>query len=203
MIIRCPQCKKQYNLKSSHPQALLGKQFTCPNCGFSVPFTVLLKNSTPDNPALHTHIVGSGGNGGGQAMGGQPTQVFGQPTQVAGNHTHVYGQQEVIQKQMVYLEVEGTQQRFQLQMGTYILGRNSIDSPATIKLAPDPYMSRRHAQLDVIHRGGNLICAITAFPNANPVYINGQQLPPTKAILLKSGVTIQMGMTKVKFVQNA
>lgn len=203
MIIRCPQCKKQYNLKSSHPQALLGKQFTCPNCSFSVPFMVLLKNSTPDNPDLHTHIVGSGANGARQPMGGQSTQVFGQPTQVASNHTHIYGQQAFMQNQQVYLEIEGTQQRFPLQMGTYILGRNSVDSPATIKLAPDPYMSRSHAKLDVLYRGGQLICAITAFPNANPVYINGQALPPTKAILLKNGVTIQMGMTKIKFVQNA
>lgn len=180
----CPGCHKQYTVKTQNPDTLGSKEFRCPKCGFSAPFSILLGNQVADNPALHTHIAG------GMPQNGGLSPVAGQKTKVV---------EQMAAQPPMYLVVSSTERSYRLMPGVYILGRASSDSKATLRLAPDPYMSRQHARLTVTAAYGKVQCQLSGLASANPIYVNNKKLEEGSAVTLKYGDKILLGMTEVLF----
>lgn len=183
--LTCPGCHKQFKLNVANQTTLMTKIFKCPQCGFSVPFSVMM-NKGKTSASLETHI----------AVGKQPidgrTQIVGGETHVAVPHSKVNAS----------LMVEKTGKRFNLQAGTYILGRDSQDSTATLRIAADPYMSRQHAQLVVGIINGKVTCHLSALKSSNPVYVNNLKLSTDSSVVLKNQDRILLGMTLLIYTQN-
>lgn len=174
-VITCPICKKQYKLSVNDPSSLAKKTFTCPNCKYSAPFTTLIKG-------LSNSAVTNGGSA---------------PAPQVHNATKV--KPMTGQTPKAYLTVVGTNSRFVLEQGMYVMGRRSSDSTATLQLAPDISMSRQHARMAVKMVGGKLMAQVMSMKAANPVFLNGMVCPEGKPCSLKSGDTLQLGTTKVVF----
>lgn len=163
----------------------MNKQFRCPKCGCSAPYSSLMGGAgTQDNPALHTHIAGGG-------MSHSTESGFGE------QKTRVAGQAMMGMKSKMALVVESTGMSFPLMPGTYILGRASSDSRATLKLAPDPYMSRQHAKLVVGAVNGKMQCQLCGLASANPIFVNGKKIDTGSVVAIKVGDKILLGMTNI------
>lgn len=181
--ILCPQCGGRFTLRAPDLQAMASKSFRCPKCGFSAPFGQLMANAGHAQPTapsfsspLHTHIGGAPNMGGG----------FSGKTAV---HT---------QSGLAQLEVMGTGRTFPLSQGVYTLGRDSVDSRASLKIAPDKFMSRLQARLQISSVNGSANCQIIGISATNPVFVNSSRLEPDQVVKLKNGDIILLGMTKVK-----
>lgn len=168
--IICPQCGSRFTLKVPNPNALVNKTFKCPKCGYSSGYPELLSNATVGHASL-------------------PGQNS--PMAAPGNHTQIASPGN--QGNLV-LTVQTTGMRFALAEGQYTLGRDSADSKASLRLAPDPYMSRLHAGL-VVARGK---ARITNQSNTSPIGINGQALKFGHSAYLNNGDNLQIGATDIK-----
>lgn len=196
--ISCPACRRNFTLRAPNPAALMQKTFRCPKCGTVTPFQTLLGRAgvpvppqtsggglAPANP-LKTHLAGPQVP---PAFGGGHTQV------------HIPGATEPASSSSSYLMVKSSGRRFPLQAGEHILGRDSADSNATIRLAADPYMSRAHAHLTVTHLAGGVArVVLTGMNSRNVVYVNNSRLYPGSTVELHPGDEILLGMTTVKYM---
>ena len=183
-IITCPVCKKKYKLTTENLSQLSNQVFTCPNCKFTAPFPTVLKGLGGEKPNLTQEMpplppTPPGGGGGSH----NPTKVNKNPAQ----------------QHQVFLTVAGTNSRFILNPGLYILGRKSSDSQATLQLAPDISMSRLHARLSVQIVEGKPMAQIIGLKENNPVIINGKLLPFARPYTLKNGDILQLGRTQCQF----
>ncbi len=174
--IACSNCRHAFIIKITNPEALRGKSFQCPKCGVRFPFDRLLQKMSAD--ALHTHI------------GGGNTDDLTPPN----GHTRVAQQTNA----RAILTVDGSVSEFKLSPGTYILGRDSSDSRATLRIAPDQFMSRAHATLKVEAAGNRLQASITPMKSANAIFINNDRLEYGRSCMLKDGDRILLGMTTVR-----
>lgn len=179
-IITCPICRKQYKLTPKDPSTLAQKSFTCPNCRYTAPFPTLIKDLAAPQP-----ITRSDGN---DSI--HPNQRIHSATKVT---------QNVGMQSKAYLTVIGSNARFVLNQGVYVLGRKSSDSTATLQLAPDISMSRQHARLAVQMVGGRLMAQIIGLKANNPIFINGKVYAAGQPCTLKAGDKLQLGMTKIVF----
>lgn len=192
MIITCPNCQRRFELRSKKPNL-----FVCPKCNHRAPFQSVVGDggSSPMDvpPAFDAAALDVNDN----ASQNQETQVFNQqpvnqhePTRmvVACGHLHVLSRNSVVRD-------------ITLSVGMHTLGRMSTDSQATIKIAPDPYMSRIHAsmKIDVTPDGQVRYVISPAKPN-NPVVLDNSQLPFGKSAILRNGCKIRMGETEMMFV---
>ena len=107
--------------------------------------------------------------------------------------------QNVGMQAKAYITVIGSNAKFVLNQGIYVLGRKSSDSTATLQLAPDISMSRQHARLAVQLVGGRLMAQIVGLKANNPIIINGKMYAVGQPCTLKSGDKIQLGMTSIVF----
>lgn len=138
-----------------------------------------------------THIAG-----GGSSASGPETHIAGGGGYAGGNKTQVAD----VQKRPLLI-VESMKRSFRLSNGEYILGRESSDSQANIKLAPDPYMSRCHARLRVGRTAnGEMAANLTAMNSQNDIFINNKRLPVGATARLRPGDVILLGTTKVKYI---
>ena len=176
--VQCPGCGSGFTVKAASIESLSGKMFRCPKCGVTLPFARVLTGAVapgamPPQQALHTHIAG--------APTGSP---MGAPakTRVAGGAAAG-----------ITLRLDATGQAFPLGPGTYTLGRDSSDSNATVKLAPDRYMSRMQASL-TIGPGGASIAGLSP---TNPIIVNGNRVDMGKPVALRNGDRLQLGMTNI------
>lgn len=174
----CPICRKPFRLTVKDPSAMGRKQFSCPNCHYSAPFSTIVRNlpqpitrpepkdTQPIGPAMHSATRVSPGIG---------------------------------MQSSAYLTVIGSNARFVLNQGVYVLGRKSSDSTATLQLAPDISMSRQHARLSVQLVAGKLMAQIVGLKANNPVFVNGKMFAAGQSCTLKSGDSLQLGMTRILF----
>lgn len=179
-IITCPICRKQYKLTPKDPSTLAQKTFSCPNCRYTAPFTTLIKDLAAPQP-----VTRSEGNDA--------------PPVNHGIHSATRVSPGVGMQSKAYITVIGSNARFVLNQGIYVLGRKSSDSTATLQLAPDISMSRQHARLAVQLVGGRLMAQIIGLKASNPIIINGKMFAAGQPYTLKSGDKIQLGMTRVVF----
>ena len=168
--IKCPRCGKGYNLKARSLQTLESRPFRCPNCDYVAPFGNLMRpsNRGPMPPQMQFNAGGPRVN---------KTRVSVNPGEMR-------------------LMIPGGRS-IAVTAGTHIMGRDSRDSDASLKIAPDRYMSRRHARLDVTSIGVGVDCRITPLASANDVFVNNRRLLPNETEQLRNGDKILLGMTTI------
>ncbi|MBR2016638.1 MAG: FHA domain-containing protein [Prevotella sp.] len=179
-IITCPICKKQYKLTPKDPSALTKKNFTCPNCHYTTSFTVLIKELNTQHPSNNIGDTG-----------------YAEMNQK--KHLATKISQNIGMQQKAYITIIGTNAKFVIDQGVYILGRKSSDSTATLQLSPDISMSRQHARLTVQIVGGKLMAQIIGLKTNNPIFVNGKVYMVGQPCTLRDGDKIQLGMTKILF----
>ena len=176
---KCPKCLRDISLKAESKESLMTAVFQCPHCGQSTPFATIFgaraQAPSPARQDLHTHIAGYGAAAG---MGQMPFQK----TRVA-------------QAGPLAIVVEDTGRRIPVGVGSHILGRESSDSSASVKLAPDPYMSRLHARLDIMREGNRVSCRIQPLRSSNAVIVNSSRLEEGETMMLKPNDKVVLGMT--------
>ena len=123
-----------------------------------------------------------------------------EPAQISQRmHSATRVSQNVGMQSKAYISVIGSNARFVLNQGIYVLGRKSSDSTATLQLAPDISMSRQHARLAVQMVGGKLMAQIIGLKANNPIFVNGKVYVAGQPCTLKSGDKLQLGMTRIVF----
>ena len=179
-IITCPICRKQYKLTPKDPSTLAQKTFSCPNCRYTTPFPTLIKELATPQPITRSEGV-------------EPAPLYQKM------HSATKVSQNIGLQSKAYITVIGSNARFVLNQGIYVLGRKSSDSTATLQLAPDISMSRQHARLAVQMVGGKLMAQIIGLKANNPIFVNGKVYPAGQPCTLKSGDKLQLGMTRIVF----
>lgn len=208
--IKCQKCGRNYALTAPNPSALINKQFTCKRCGYTDLFGNLFAAA-----GVHVAAPPTGGvSSGPMPAGGLHTQIGGAPqnlkTQIGGavapgaigampGMMTEQGKTQMANKPIGTLTVKESGKAFRFGQGVYILGRDSSDGSADIKIAPDPYMSRQHAKLSAANVGGIATCLLTCTSQSNPIYINGQKINSSTPTPLRNGDKILLGMTNVVF----
>lgn len=200
MIIKCPSCGRRFELRHKAPMT-----FSCPKCKYRAPFSEVIENehaSMMDIPPTF--------NGNATVQDSRPTEVvnvndkdgkttvYNIDSQVESNDkTKVVfktGHLHVMQGNCIVKDIK-------FGVGVYTLGRMSSDSTASIKIAPDNYMSRVHARMKVVPSTGPVNQYIlTPLKDNNPVYVENREIPYGKSAVLRSGCKIVMGATTIIFV---
>lgn len=177
--IICPGCKSNFILKAPSLQGMVSKTFRCPKCGLSTSFGQLLSRGG-QQPPLRTRIGGTPGMA-------PPAH---NSTRIANN---VNGK--------LVLEVKELGRVYPLGEGTYTIGRESGDSRASLKIAPDRYMSRQQAVLEIrpssSFPGSPLTARISNISTTTPIYVNETKLETGQSANIKNGDLLLLGMTKV------
>lgn len=179
-VFSCPICLQRYKLTPNDPSTLAHKSFTCRKCRYSAPFPSVIKNLPAPQPITHSEVKDA-------------------PQANQGMHYATKVSPAAGTQSKAYITVMGSNARFVLTQGVYVLGRKSSDSTATLQLAPDISMSRQHARLAVQAVGGKLMAQIIGLKANNPVYVNGKMYAAGQPCTLKAGDRLQLGMTRILF----
>lgn len=191
LVITCPICRRKFKI-TGDPNVFKNDAFRCPKCGYAAPFSVVLNwnqytTTKPTSSPQHT------------------SDIANKKTTIATNipapneKTKISSEDAPSPSTEAYLSMPALNRRFKLKQGNFVLGRNSSDSKADIRLAPDPYMSREQALLRVGRSGNQTICQLTPLKTNNPVYLNGQPISLNTMATLHSGDKITMGKTTINF----
>lgn len=204
--LSCPKCGKKFKLTVQDESKLLAHNFMCNKCGFQTPFVNMLphlkeladkKNSNDGSGAFPaTHISSNA------------TAATGPKTHIAQPHTGNNDSTDPNAEGLspvkpangslpVYFEVDKTKRKLWLRPGSFILGRDSNDSCATIKVASDPYMSRQCAKLDVKLSHNSVRLDLTPLKSKNQVYINNVPLSESETKALRLGDKVLLGSTTI------
>lgn len=177
-LIECPKCRRRFTLNAGNLAAVASRPFRCPKCGFAAPFGQLMNKAGQPSAHPRTHIAG-----------GSLGDTGGKTKMVSADRS-------------VLLLIENSGRSFPVPQGSYTLGRESSDSCASLKIAPDPYMSRLHARFDVGMDPGGMPCRITALNSANAVFVNNRRLECGQTEELHDGDRILLGMTTLRLRVN-
>lgn len=196
MIITCPSCKRRFELRSKIPSI-----FHCPKCHYQAPFQSILdqnsQSATDVPPVFDATTMKSSINSEQAFDPNQPTQVYvgnGTPQQDKTKLVVTCGHLHILNNNSVVKDVA-------LKLGTPTLGRLSSDSQASIKIAPDPYMSRIHARMKIsLEADGQVQYIITPVKQNSPIFLENKQIPFGKSAILHNGCKIKMGETEMLFV---
>lgn len=169
--LSCPDCGAKYTLKAPSLNAVRGKIFNCPKCACSAGYEELipgLADEASEMPSRHIAAPEFSRQAARQMVNGAEGRLL--------------------------LHVPTTGKTFGLSNGRYTLGRDSSDSRATVKLAPDPYMSRMHAMLIVNANQARL----TNQSNTSLITLNGNTIPFGRSANIAPGDTLVIGQTEIK-----
>lgn len=91
--------------------------------------------------------------------------------------------------------------KYQLAMGSNMVGRKATTSSAHIQIETDDlYMSRNHAEIQVKKSDtGRYLYYFQNARNKNASYVNGQLVKDGDCLILEGGETIRMGHTEFRF----
>lgn len=174
--IQCPGCHKNYVVKTESLENLAQGMFKCPKCQLSTPFSRLISTrvAPPQRPIPipRPNVAGAA-----KKMPGAVGKTL------VSSSAHP----------IMSLSVKETGKTFSLGAGTYTLGRDSNDSRASLRVAPDVHMSRLQATLQVSPHA----CVITPLAAVNPIMINGRPVSNGEPVRLKNGDKIFMGVTNL------
>lgn len=172
-LIMCPKCKAK--LKVKNPKALDVVEVLCPHCSTRLRVTFSLE-SKPRTTDYET-VIGS-------ALSGYDVNTV-LAAKKTGSH---------------YRLVSGDRQ-YELADGENTIGRHSQTPQSTIQVITDSRrMSRRHARIEVVRLGdGSARARISNWENKNRTLVNGHELQGDDVLMLKDGMTIEMGDVKFRF----
>lgn len=103
-------------------------------------------------------------------------------------------------KKLGVIQYQGKE--YKLAPGANIIGRKASSSSATVQIdTDDRTMSRCHITIEVTTtQSGDYIYYLYTAKNMNATNINGQKIAEGDKIILSGSETIEMGLTKVKFI---
>lgn len=90
-------------------------------------------------------------------------------------------------------------ERYKLDEGRTIIGRDDDDEPSDISLAGDDTISRRSVSIDIVPDEYGFDYILKVLNAANPVKVNGKQVRQGEKIYLDLGDVITLGHTNLKF----
>lgn len=99
------------------------------------------------------------------------------------------------------IKVLSTGRCFQLKEGTNVLGRVAKSGTADLKISSDPYMSRRHLQIDVVKTSHGLEHRLVEIDSKNIIILNGRPIQRGDVLKLTFGDRMILGQTEVLFDQ--
>lgn len=97
------------------------------------------------------------------------------------------------------IKVLATGRCFQLKEGTNVLGRVASSGTADLKISHDPYMSRRHLQVDVVKTPLGLEHRLVEIDSKNIIVLNGRPIQRGDVLKLNVGDRMMLGRTEVAF----
>lgn len=100
------------------------------------------------------------------------------------------------------IRVMSTGQTCELQIGSLVIGRVAKSGTADIQITDDPYMSRRHVQIDVIRSAQGLQHRLVEIGCKNTPKVNGNSIRPGDIIPLKFGDIITMGRSEIRLEES-
>lgn len=166
----------------------------CPSCHRELSFDEIpgWQNMIVECPACHFKANASVYQSGNASQGGQGCDD--DPT-IIGNGKDTYPTNQ----DCGCLRIEGTMKVFNLHKGINIIGRIADTGTADIRIAKDPYMSRRHVRIDVVDGAHGLEYHLVEINSKNIVQFNGKPIQRGDVLLLKFGDKLHLGHTDVIF----
>lgn len=169
----------------------MGKIFlVCPNCRTRLSFPEVpgYQDKIVECPICHFKAKANVYQGGAAAKGGQGSDD--EATQLPGSMM----QQKF---DMGQIRVATTNQRCPLKMGTNVIGRIAQSGKADIQITQDPYMSRRHLQIDVIKTPHGIEHHLVEINSKNIIVLNGEPIQRNDILNLQFGDKLTLGKTDV------
>ena len=167
--IVCPSCRAK--LSFNEMVGWQEKFIECPHCHFKSKASV---------------YQGGASNQGGYGASDEATQMprISRPSQMA---------------EIGVIKVCSTGLTFQLKEGTNIIGRIAKTGTADLKISNDPYMSRRHMQIDVIKTPFGTEHRLVEIDSKNIIVLNGQIIHREDVLKLSFGDKLTLGQTEIVF----
>lgn len=168
-------------------------QIICPSCRAKLSFLRIpnWQDKLVECPHCHFKEKANVYQSGKAAQGGQGEDDA--PTQVSN------GLRPAQNTETGVIKLKSSGRCFQLKMGTNILGRVAQSGTADLKISTDPYMSRRHLQVDVIQTTLGLEHRLVEIDSKNIIVLNGRPIQRGDIIKLKYGDQMILGQTEVIF----
>ena len=98
---------------------------------------------------------------------------------------------------MGQIRVATTNQRCPLKMGPNVIGRIAQSGKADIQITQDPYMSRRHLQIDVVKTVHGIEHHLVEINSKNIIVLNGKPIQRNDILMLNFGDKLTLGKTDV------
>jgi predicted Zn finger-like uncharacterized protein len=103
---------------------------------------------------------------------------------------------------ILLIQSKGEKQRISLSPGKYVIGRNLANTVNNISIK-DQFVSRRHAELQVLDKEGKIDVTILDTRSTNGIFNkNKQKLNPEKSYPFIFGDYFIVGLTKLTLVLN-
>lgn len=168
----------------------MGKIFiVCPECRQQLSFNEVpgYQNMVVECPRCHFKANASVYQSGAHARGAQGADDM--ATQLVG------GQASALDAGQI--RVKNTDESVPLQPGSNVIGRRAKSGTADIQISDDPYMSRRHVQIDVVKKPGGYAHHLVEINSKNVVKLNGAPINRGDILVLKFGDVLTLGATDV------
>ena len=169
----------------------MGKIFlVCPNCRTRLSFPEVpgYQDKIVECPICHFKAKANVYQGGAAAKGGQGSDD--EATQLPGSMM----QQK---SDMGQIRVATTNQRCPLKMGPNVIGRIAQSGKADIQITQDPYMSRRHLQIDVVKTVHGIEHHLVEINSKNIIVLNGKPIQRNDILMLNFGDKLTLGKTDI------
>lgn len=169
----------------------MGKIFlVCPNCRtrLSFPDVPGYKDKIVECPICHFKAKANVYQGGSIAKGGQGSN---------NDSTQVSGQMMQQKFDIGQIRVATTDQRCPLNIGSNVIGRIAQSGKADIQITHDPYMSRRHLQIDVVKTAHGIEHHLVEINSKNIIILNGTPIQRNDILNLQFGDKLTLGKTDI------
>lgn len=183
--VTCPGCGRRIKLPDMAGLANAGVE--CPHCHYKATGAVFLNGAgnIPNEGGIHNgrpYPAPLGVDEKTRLRDERPTELL---TQAAG-------------PSLCALRVVATGEMCNLREGSNVIGRHCSTGTADIQIGNDMYMSRRHAQIDVVPRGCAFEYHLVEINSTNIIKLNGQPITRGDVLILSPGDTLTLGTTEVK-----
>lgn len=161
----------------------------CPNCRTRLSFPEVpgYQDKIVECPICHFKAAANVYQSGDLAKGGHGADD--DATQLPSNLQQSYD--------IGQLRISTTNQRCPLKLGTNVIGRIAQSGKADIQITHDEYMSRRHAQIDVVKTPNGIEHRLVEINSKNIIKLNGSPIQRNDILILKFGDRMTMGVTDI------
>lgn len=166
----------------------------CPSCRTRLSFAAVAgyQDKIVECPICHFKAKANVYQGGNVAKGGNDADSQTQmPTQLSGAMQ--------CKNDLGQIRVVNTKQCCPLKLGTNVIGRIAQSGKADIQITNDPYMSRRHLQIDVVKTNYGIEHHLVEINSKNIIKLNGAPINRNDILKLNFGDKLTLGITDIYF----